>query len=276
MSEYIVGQTIQLNDGRNAVIRFVGQAHFAPGDWIGVELEDESGKNDGSVQGERYFDCSPGKGMFVRPMAVSAVLAAPPPRVPPGRRPSRANTGGAGAATGLARPGSRSDVNVGKRKSLNAPSPSPVPRASRPSSISRSPTKSPTKQLGTATSSNATSRTGTPSNIRGTGVGARNRGSVGGGRTSMGPPALPSAGARRQPSTSSAAVTRAGPARPRVSTGPARGPVRPPSGRVPSGESLSGNEALPKHPLVRLLEDLLVADPLGLPRAMLSLGKTRT
>ncbi|KAI1495321.1 CAP-Gly domain-containing protein [Biscogniauxia mediterranea] len=240
MSEYIVGQTIQLNDGRNAIVRFVGQTHFAVGDWIGVELDDESGKNDGSVQGERYFDCSPGKGMFVRPMAVSAVLAAPPPRPPPGRRPSRASTAGAGP--GPARPGSRTDVNVGKRKSLNAPSPSPVPRASRPSSISRSPTKSPTKQLGTATSSNATSRTGTPSNIRGTGVGVRNRGSVGGGRTSMGPPALPSAGARRQPSTSSAAVTRGGPTRPRVSTGTARGSVRPPSGRVPSGESLSGNE----------------------------------
>ncbi|KAI1506106.1 CAP-Gly domain-containing protein [Biscogniauxia marginata] len=239
MSEFIVGQTIQLNDGRSALVRFIGQTHFAGGDWIGVELEDESGKNDGSVQGERYFDCSPGKGMFVRPMAVSAVIAAPPPKAAPVRRTSRANTAG----TGPGRPGSRTDISMGKRKSLNAPSPSPVPRASRPSSISRSPTKSPTKQLGTAISSTATSRTGTPSNTRGTGIGLRNRASVGGGRTSMGPPALPSAGARRQPSTSG--ITRntgTGPTRPRVSTGAARGTVRPPSGRVMSGDSLSGAE----------------------------------
>ena len=60
MSELAVGQTVQLNDGRIATVRFVGQTRFAPDDWVGVELEDDSGKNDGSVKGDRYFDCEMG------------------------------------------------------------------------------------------------------------------------------------------------------------------------------------------------------------------------
>ncbi|XXG97527.1 hypothetical protein Hte_003832 [Hypoxylon texense] len=241
MSDIAVGQLIRLSDGRNAVVRFVGQTHFAAGDWVGVELEDDTGKNDGSVQGERYFDCSPGRGMFVRPVTVSVLQSAPAPKAAaPIRRGSR-------TSTVAGRSSSVTDPTMSKRMSLNAPSPSPVPRTSRPSSIARSPTKSPTKQLATAASSLANSRTGTPSNARVSSIGAgRARPSVGGTRTSMGPPALPAAGPRRQSSTSAALSRTAGGAtRPpggRVSTAPARG-VRPTSGRVRSGDSLSGNEA---------------------------------
>ncbi|KAI0019778.1 CAP-Gly domain-containing protein [Xylariomycetidae sp. FL0641] len=240
MSDIAAGQKIQLSDGRNAIVRFVGQTHFAAGDWVGVELEDESGKNDGSVQGERYFDCFPGRGMFVRPAAVTILQAAPAPapRANPTRRPSRAGT-----MTG--RPASMTDPTLGKRMSLNAPSPSPVTRTSRPGSIGRSPTKSPTKQLGLATagSSAATSRTNTPSNTRGSGPAARHRPTMSTSRSSMGPPALPSAPTRRQPSISNSrtAGTTRPPGRPSISTG--RGPVRPLSGRVMSGDSQSGNEA---------------------------------
>ncbi|KAI0414983.1 dynactin [Xylaria grammica] len=248
MSEIAAGQYIRLSDGRNAIVRFVGQTHFAVGDWVGVELEDDSGKNDGAVQGERYFDCPPGRGMFVRPTTVTTILQAAPPTskaAAPIRRGSRTSTV-TPSATG--RPTSLTDPSLGKRRSLNAPSPSPVPRPSRPSSIvrSQSPIKSPTKQLVTAPSSTATSRTGTPSNARPSGVGAKARPSIGG-RTSMGPPALPSAGARRRPSASSttAAKTTGGAARPaagRVSTAPGQRLTRPSSGRVLSGDSASGNE----------------------------------
>ncbi|KAI8625861.1 dynein associated protein-domain-containing protein [Xylariaceae sp. FL1651] len=247
MSEIALGQYIRLSDGRNAIVRFVGQTHFAVGDWIGVELEDDSGKNDGAVQGERYFDCSPGRGMFVRPTTVTILQQAPPSvakATAPIRRGSRASTVAHGAA---GRPSSLNDPSLGKRMSLNAPSPSPVPRASRQSSISRSPTKSPTKQLATASSSTATSRTGTPSNVRASGIGAKARPSIGV-RTSMGPPALPAAGTRRQPSISSSTTARtvSGVARPpggRMSTVPGQRLSRPLSGRVLSGESLPGNEA---------------------------------
>lgn len=135
MSEIAVGQYIQLSDGRNATVRFVGHTHFAVGDWVGVELEDDSGKNDGAVQGERYFDCPPGRGMFVRPTTVTILQAARPASkaAAPVRRGSRPSV--APGATG--RPPSVNDPSLGKRMSLNAPSPSPVPRASRPSSIAR-------------------------------------------------------------------------------------------------------------------------------------------
>jgi dynactin 1 len=65
------GTRILYLDGRPAVVRFAGNTHFAPGEWIGIELEDEGGKNDGSVQGQRYFECKPGHGMFVRRDAVT-------------------------------------------------------------------------------------------------------------------------------------------------------------------------------------------------------------
>lgn len=55
------------------VIRFVGEASFASGPVVGVELDDALGKNDGSVRGERYFSCPPQHGMFVRPTAVSPI-----------------------------------------------------------------------------------------------------------------------------------------------------------------------------------------------------------
>ncbi|KAI1434977.1 dynactin [Xylaria sp. CBS 124048] len=253
MSAIAVGQYIELSDGRNATVRFVGQTHFADGDWVGVELEDDSGKNDGAVKGKRYFECSPGRGMFVRPTTVTILQAAPPPpparrTVAPARRVSKASNSISNAA---GRPNTLNDPNLGRRMSLNAPSPSPGPRASRPLSGSRSPTKSPTKQLLTAPSSTVTSRTGTPSNARPAAVGGPKPRSTTNMRTSMGPPALPSAGAKRQPSASPATArsigglsTTGGVARSSSgrTSAPGQRASRSTSGRV-SGEYLSSNDA---------------------------------
>ena len=38
---------------------------FASGQWAGIELEEETGKNDGSHGGIRYFSCKPKKGLCV-------------------------------------------------------------------------------------------------------------------------------------------------------------------------------------------------------------------
>lgn len=49
-----------------AVAKYVGETRFAQGEWIGVELAEPFGKNDGSVQGVRYFECRRGHGLFLR------------------------------------------------------------------------------------------------------------------------------------------------------------------------------------------------------------------
>lgn len=130
-----VGQIVELTDGRKATVRFVGQTHFATGDWVGVELEDDGGKNDGSVQGERYFDCEMGRGMFVRPVTISVIQQ---PAPPPQQRPRQASRPSSMTAAPVARrPSSVADPQMTRRISLNAPSPSPVNRTRRPSSLVR-------------------------------------------------------------------------------------------------------------------------------------------
>ncbi|KAE8450851.1 hypothetical protein EG329_005764 [Mollisiaceae sp. DMI_Dod_QoI] len=192
MFELAVGQTVQLNDGRIAIVRYVGTTDFADGRWVGVELEDDSGKNDGSVKGVAYFDCEMNHGMFLRPQAATVIeqpRAAAKPSNGTAKKAARpSSVGGAGVGRRLS---SVPDPAAGKRMSMNAASPSPATRA-RPSSMLRSPTKSPTKQLSAATSGASTPRTGTPSNTRNPSITmSKPRPSVGGNRTSMGPPAKP-------------------------------------------------------------------------------------
>lgn len=67
----VVGESIQIRPSNlSGVIAYVGLTEFAPGNWIGVELDTSQGKNNGSVAGVEYFDCPEKKGMFVRPKNV--------------------------------------------------------------------------------------------------------------------------------------------------------------------------------------------------------------
>ncbi|KAM6968838.1 CAP-Gly domain-containing linker protein 4 isoform 1-T1 [Tautogolabrus adspersus] len=67
-----VGMQVLLSSANEmAFIRYLGTADFAPGLWLGLELRNPKGKNDGSVGGRRYFSCRAGHGVLVRPSRVT-------------------------------------------------------------------------------------------------------------------------------------------------------------------------------------------------------------
>ncbi|KAI8979203.1 hypothetical protein BDF20DRAFT_486474 [Mycotypha africana] len=47
-------------------IKYIGPVDFAKGIWVGVELESRVGNNDGSIEGKRYFQTFPQRGVFVK------------------------------------------------------------------------------------------------------------------------------------------------------------------------------------------------------------------
>ncbi|KAL8772437.1 MAG: hypothetical protein Q9209_002388 [Squamulea sp. 1 TL-2023] len=153
LSDFRIGQTVELQDGQSAIVGFVGQTHFAPGGWVGVVLDAATGKNDGSVQGQRYFDCSPGHGMFIRPTALK-ILDQPTPKAN-GRILLKANEEGAtkrqSVAVGRLRRESAMDAASAKRQSISAASPTPSLKGPSNGGALSSPTISPTKHLGSTT-----------------------------------------------------------------------------------------------------------------------------
>ncbi|XP_061665051.1 dynactin subunit 1-like [Syngnathoides biaculeatus] len=51
---------------QRGTVAYIGATLFATGKWVGVVLDEPKGRNDGSVQGKRYFTCDENYGIFVR------------------------------------------------------------------------------------------------------------------------------------------------------------------------------------------------------------------
>jgi dynactin 1 len=135
MVDYVSGQVVTLLDGRQATVRFVGLTHFALGDWVGIELDEPTGKNDGSVQGERYFHCGQGFGMFIRPSAIAGVVELPKrdakqlPKVGfNGGLSGKIQGGQVPGSSGIKRQSTLSSLS--RRQSIRVASPSPASRVS--------------------------------------------------------------------------------------------------------------------------------------------------
>ena len=99
MEQFRVGQVVEIggDEAFRGTIRWLGTGEFAPGNWIGLELEDPAGKNDGEVKGKRYFRCRPGHGMMIRPENIKAIAeqSAPEPVSKPGIATKRTSILGA-------------------------------------------------------------------------------------------------------------------------------------------------------------------------------------
>nr|XP_046268652.1 dynactin subunit 1 isoform X6 [Scatophagus argus] len=69
-----VGSLVEvIGKGQRGTVAYIGNTLFASGKWVGVILDEAKGKNDGTVQGKRYFTCEESHGIFVRQSQIQLV-----------------------------------------------------------------------------------------------------------------------------------------------------------------------------------------------------------
>lgn len=89
----------------SGTLRYLGSIDGKPGQWAGVELDEEgTGKNDGTVSGKSYFVCKPKTGIFVAPSKLERCLSSPTPTLPPNATPQRVANSSFSNTTGTGRP----------------------------------------------------------------------------------------------------------------------------------------------------------------------------
>nr|XP_033465554.1 dynactin subunit 1-like isoform X3 [Epinephelus lanceolatus] len=69
-----IGSIVEVTGkGQRGTVAYIGATLFASGKWVGVILDEAKGKNDGTVQGKRYFTCEENHGIFVRQSQIQVV-----------------------------------------------------------------------------------------------------------------------------------------------------------------------------------------------------------
>uniref|UniRef100_A0A0X3Q111 Dynactin subunit 1 n=2 Tax=Schistocephalus solidus TaxID=70667 RepID=A0A0X3Q111_SCHSO len=130
-----IGCRVSLIDKNvKGTVAFLGATQFSAGKWVGVVLDEALGKNNGTVQGKRYFDCEENYGIFVRPTQV--LLIGPDGEIPI----MDISTTSIGSESGSS---ASQKANVSR---LSAPS-------SIPKGLNRSRSKTPSKAMPSTTSS---------------------------------------------------------------------------------------------------------------------------
>lgn len=69
--DYEIGQRVLVGNVMSGTICYVGHTHFSEGIWVGVEIDLPRGRNDGSIEGRRYFSCEPNYGLFAPPQKIT-------------------------------------------------------------------------------------------------------------------------------------------------------------------------------------------------------------
>ncbi|XP_072275911.1 centrosome-associated protein 350 isoform X2 [Pyxicephalus adspersus] len=74
LSGFQLGERVLVSGVQPGTLRFKGETLFAEGIWAGVELDKSEGNNDGSLEGSRYFVCSPLHGIFAPPQKITRLV----------------------------------------------------------------------------------------------------------------------------------------------------------------------------------------------------------
>ena len=65
-----IGDAVLIQKRKRGIVRYLGRTKFAGGDWVGIELEEATGRHNGTVEGYYYFSAPINMGLFVRATSI--------------------------------------------------------------------------------------------------------------------------------------------------------------------------------------------------------------